>query len=255
MLLKHCKTIIGVGNKIAKNVVIYPGAKIGNNNQIYEGTIIYPNTIIGDNNVILNNNILGEHPVHANETNFQNKRFQGLNIGNNNFFHVSNIICTGHDGATEIGNNNKVLSECHISHDCKIEDHVHIYPRTFLGGYVQMLAYSGAGAGTFVHQKKIIGSFAFTAMNSTIVKHSYPLFVNINNEYSRLNIGRIQRVYPNLICNEDEIRLCLEDYFKNQKTHKRLPVDPILSSIITHFFAKANPYAHAHAHAHATPEK
>jgi UDP-N-acetylglucosamine acyltransferase len=226
-------------NFFSKNIKIFPNVTIGKNNKFFDGCVIYPNTIIGNNNVFLNNNILGEHPVHANEVTFKNKKFQGLQIGNNNFFHVNNIICTGHEGVTKIGNNNKFLSECHVSHDCLIEDHVHIYPRVFLGGYVKMLSYSGAGAGTFVHQKKVIGSFAFTSMNSAIVKHSFPFFININNEYSRLNLGRIQTVYPDLILNEEEIRQCLRNFIENKNCYKEnLPKNTIISSIITDFLTK-----------------
>jgi len=102
---------IGSGNDISDDVKIHNNVVIGNNNKIYSGTIIYPNTIIGNNNIILNNNILGEYGVDAKDNDFKEKKFGGLIIGNNNYFHVNNIIFSGFYTKTEIGDNNKFLSQ------------------------------------------------------------------------------------------------------------------------------------------------
>jgi len=91
----HESLIIGKNNYIEKGVKIYENVVIGNNNKIYDGTFIYPNTVIGNNNVILNNNILGEYGVEARDDNFEEKKFGGLIIGNDNYFHVDNIIFNG----------------------------------------------------------------------------------------------------------------------------------------------------------------
>jgi len=181
---------LGKNNIIAKNVKIYENVTIGNNNKIYEGSIIYPNTIIGDNNIILNNNVIGEHPIDSTEI-FSEKIYKGIEIGNNNFFHVNNIIFGGKCDKTIIGNYNKILAENHIAHDVKINNHVTIYPRTLLGGFVKLMDYSSTGAGTFIHQRKTIGTFSFTGMNSTITKNSFPFYININNKYSKLNYHKL----------------------------------------------------------------
>ena len=99
----------GVNNVIGKNVKIYENVIIGNNNKIFDGTTLYPNTVIGDNNIILDGNTIGEHPVNAKENfnNFQKNYEKGVIIGNNNFFHVNNLIFGGTDNPTKIGNYNK----------------------------------------------------------------------------------------------------------------------------------------------------
>lgn len=198
-IFRNKNIIIGKNNYIEQNVKIYENVIIGNNNKIYNGTIIYPNTIIGDNNVILDNNIIGEHPIDSNET-FKNKVFKGVNIGNNNFFHISNKIYGGLTNKTIINNNNKILGENHIGHDCFINNYVNIYPRTLLCGYVKLLDYSGTGVGSYIHQRKIIGCFSFTAMNSSITKNSFPFFININNKYSKINYHRLLSIeeYKNI---------------------------------------------------------
>jgi len=195
MITKISKPIIGLGNYIEKNVNIFPGVKIGNNNKIYNGTIIYPGTVIGNNNVILNNNILGEHPIDSNEKQFTEKKHGGLILGDNNFLHISNKIYSGLANKTMIGDNNKILAESHIGHDTIIGNFVNIYTRTLLCGFVKMCDYSGTGVGTFVHQRKVIGDFSFTAMNSSIVRNSFPFFVNIDNKkYTKINYHQISLV-------------------------------------------------------------
>jgi UDP-N-acetylglucosamine acyltransferase len=208
MLLKQTKAIIGLGNQIGKKVVIYPGAYIGNNNKIFDGSIIYPGTVIGNNNVILDNNILGEHPIDSNETHFEDKKFGGLIIGDNNFFHINNKVYSGLTGQTKIGNYNKILAESHIGHDCLLENYVNIYTRTLLCGYVTMSDFSGTGVGTFIHQRRRVGAFGFTAMNSSIVRDSFPFFINIDNKkYSKINYHRIQLVpdYAQLVKEHETI--------------------------------------------------
>ena len=96
-LAKICNTLnIGKNNIIGENVKIMENVIIGSNNKIYDNTIIYPNTIIGNNNIILSNNKIGEIGVQS-KMNYENFEFKynGLEIGNNNFFHVNNIIYNG----------------------------------------------------------------------------------------------------------------------------------------------------------------
>jgi len=186
-ILKFPKSLImGKNNYIESGVKILENVIIGNNNKIYNGTVIYPNTIIGNNNVILDNNILGEHPIISTEI-FTEKKFNGLEIGNNNFFHISNKIYSGYSSKTIINNNNKILGESHIGHDVNIYNNVNIYSRSLIGGYVKMLDYSGMGVYSVIHQKKIIGDYAFIGMNNTITKNIFPFYININHKYSKLN--------------------------------------------------------------------
>lgn len=187
-LFKNIK--IGKNNIIEKNVKIYKNVIIGDNNKIYNGTILYPNTIIGNNNIILNNNIIGEHPIDSKEV-FKNKIHNGVIIGNDNYFHINNIIYGGFKNKTIINDNNKILGECHIGHDCLINNYVNIYPRSLLCGYVKLLDYSGIGVGGYIHQNKVIGNFSFIGMNNSIVKNSLPFFININNQYTKINYNRL----------------------------------------------------------------
>ena len=186
-LLKYPKSlIIGKNNYIESGVKIHKDVIIGSNNKIYNGTVIYPNTIIGDNNVILNNNILGEFAVDT-KTIFKDKIFNGLEIGNNNFFHVSNLIFNGLHMKTFIGNNNKLLAETHISHDTHIYNNVVLYPRVITGGITKLLDHSTIGMNGILQQNTILGSYSMIGMGTIASHNVFPFYIYFNQKYIRFN--------------------------------------------------------------------
>lgn len=184
---------IGKNNFISPKAIIYDNVTIGNNNKIYDDVIIYPHTTIGNNNNIFPRNIIGEFPVSSNDK-FNTYDFnltKGVTIGDNNVFHVNNIIFSGIDNKTFIGNNNKFLAENHIAHDIKIFNNVTFYPRCIPGGYSIYLNNSNIGMGSVIHQKIVVGQYSMIGANSTITKHVFPYYININNKLSRLNEQKI----------------------------------------------------------------
>jgi UDP-N-acetylglucosamine acyltransferase len=236
-LSKLCSSLtIGKNNMIGDNVKIMENVIIGNNNKIYDNTIIYPNTTIGNNNVILNNNIIGEHSIEA-KYDFTDKVFNGLQIGNNNFLHISNKIFNGFHKNTVIGNNNKILGEVHLGHDVKIKNNVHIYPRALLSGFVEMNDYSGAGVSCVIHQRKKIGNYAFLGMNNTITKDVFPFYININNKYHKFNYNRIDII--NFNDNEIVINEIRDKYINNDINinNYKLALDKNIFDIIKNFIS------------------
>ena len=194
---------IGKNNFISSNVIIHDNVIIGNNNKIYDDVIIYPNTVIGDNNKILPRNIIGEYAVSSDEkfNDYDFKDLMGVYIGNNNFLHVSNIIFSGINNKTQIGNCNKFLAENHIGHDAKIFDSVTFYPRCIAGGYSVYLDNSNIGMGAKIQQKTIVGQFSMVGANNIVTKNIFPYYISINNKLHRLNekkIGQNFKQYDNV---------------------------------------------------------
>lgn len=179
---------IGKNNIIGKNVKIMNNVTIGNNNKIYDNTIIYPNTTIGNNNIFLNSNKVGELAVQSN-TNYDNFEFKynGLNIGNNNFFHVNNIIFNGYTDKTFIGNNNKLLAENHIGHDTKIINNVILYPRCITGGESILLSNSRMGFYSTIQQKRVLGSYSMIGAGNNVSHNIFPFFIFFDKQYVRYN--------------------------------------------------------------------
>ena len=190
-ILRFPKSLImGKNNYIESGVKILENVIIGDNNKIYDGTVIYPNTVIGNDNLILNNNILGEHPVQSKEV-FTKKHFNGLRIGNNNFFHISNKIFSGYTSKTIIGNNNKFLSENHISHDTTIHNNVTMYMRVMTAGYCTLLDYSTMGMYSCIQQNSVLGSFSMIGMGNAVSHNVFPFYIYLDRKYLRFNKVKI----------------------------------------------------------------
>ncbi len=186
LLRQNPEIEIGNNNNIEEGVVIHKYVTIGNNNTIKKGTVIFPYTEIGHNNIILEDNWLGALPVQANLP-FDKIKRNGLLIGNNNFFHIKNIISSGFHEETLIGNYNKFLSKVHISHDNIIHNHVTFYPGVFSAGFAEFFDRCNLGAGSHISQRCKIGSYSMVGMNGVATKNVLPFMVCINNKYTRLN--------------------------------------------------------------------
>jgi acyl-[acyl carrier protein]--UDP-N-acetylglucosamine O-acyltransferase len=207
---------IGANNIISKSVKIHENVIIGNNNKIHDNVIIYPNTIIGDNNIILNNNIIGEYPVQASNDyrDYDFTKTFGTKIENNNFLHVRNIIFAGIKRHTFIGNNNKILSECHINHDTIINNYVTLYLRAMMAGFSECLNYSNIGGYGFIQQYKIIGQYTMIGGNQLVTKDVFPYFVFVNGKITRLNYIKLS---DNIIKHENELKKLAEEFYKGNK--------------------------------------
>jgi UDP-N-acetylglucosamine acyltransferase len=195
---------IGKNNLISPKAILYDDVTIGDNNNIYDDVIIYPNTTIGNNNNIFPKNIIGEFPVSSDDkyNTYNFNLTKGVSIGDNNLFHVSNIIFSGIDNKTFIGNNNKFLAENHIAHDIKVINNVTFYPRCILGGYSIYLDNSNIGMSAIIHQKIVVGQYSMIGANSTITKHVFPYYINIGNKLHRLNEKKIPenvKQYDNIL--------------------------------------------------------
>ena len=207
---------IGKNNIISRSVKIHENVIIGNNNKIHDNVIIYPNTIIGDNNIILNNNIIGEYPVQASDDyrDYDFTKTVGTKIGNNNFLHVRNIIFCGLEKHTFIGNNNKILSECHINHDTIINNYVTLYLRAMMAGFSECLNYSNVGGYGFIQQHKIIGQYSMIGASQLVTKDVFPYFVFVNGKITRLNYIKLS---DNIIKYEIELKRIAEEFYKGNK--------------------------------------
>lgn len=206
---------MGNNNKIHSNVIIHDNVKIGNGNIIYDNVTIYPNTEIGNNNIIFNGNIIGEYPIQA-DGSFQDYDFnktKGVIIGNGNFFHAKNIIFCGTEKNTIIGNENKILCDCHINHDCWIGNNVTLYPRVTLAGFVYCLDNCSIGGASFIHQRKIIGQYSMVGANNFVGKNVFPYFVFINNKITRLNYIKLTDEVKQ---NENKLIKLSNDYYSKK---------------------------------------
>lgn len=208
--MEENKIIIGENNRISNSAIIHNNVTIGDNNFIGDNVIIYPNTTIGNNNNIFNGNVIGEFPINSCDDfkEYDLYKCKGVFIGDNNLFHVKNIIFSGIENKTYINQNNKILGECHIGHDTQIYKNVVIYPRVITGGFTEFLDNSNVGMCAVIHQRKIIGQHSMIGANNMVTKNIFPYYININNKIHRLNKIKI----PEYVINYDN---CLKEIYQN----------------------------------------
>jgi acyl-[acyl carrier protein]--UDP-N-acetylglucosamine O-acyltransferase len=216
---------LGVNNIIGDNVVISDNVTIGSNNKIFSNSTIYPNVELGDSNVILEGNVLGEHPVNMDD--FNGKVYDGVKIGNNNYFHCNSVVFSGtKNNKTLIGNNNKISYQVHIHHDCNITNDVHIYPNVIISGHCTFFPNSGIGINSAVKQHTILGSYSFIGMGTSVIKNIFPYYIYAGNKYLRMNTKRV----PEYIHKYDEYLRYIVDNYVNMSD----------DDITQHFFIYPN---------------
>jgi UDP-N-acetylglucosamine acyltransferase len=175
----HSTAVIDPGAKIANNVRIGPFAVIGGGVELASDVEIGSHvhlegsTVIGAGTRIFPFAVIGAEP--------QVRGFSGptasLVIGQNNVIREYAAIHVGTvDGGdcTRIGDENLIMNNVHVAHDCQIGSHCIIATFTALAGHVLVEDFVVFGAMTGVHQFARIGESAFTGANSMIAKDTPP---------------------------------------------------------------------------------
>jgi len=194
------KAVIDKSAKIAANVEISPFAIIGADVEIGEGTWIGPHSVvngptkIGRNNKIFQFASIGEAP--------QDKKYDGeptrLEIGDNNVFRECTTVSRGTKsggGLTKIGNDNLFMAYVHIAHDCMVGNNTTFSNNASLAGHVTVDDYANLSGFVGVHQFCNIGSHAFCAGGSIIVKDVLP-FITVSGHPAQtygLNVEGLKR--------------------------------------------------------------
>ncbi|KUJ61063.1 UDP-N-acetylglucosamine O-acyltransferase [Flavobacteriaceae bacterium CRH] len=176
-----------------KNCVISNGARIGNNVHIGNFTTIDNDVVIGDNcwignNVsILNGTRIGVScQIHsgavlggAPQDLKYNNEYTLLEIGNNNIIREFVTINRGtiSKGKTIIGDNNLLMSNTHIGHDCIIGNNCIIGFSVGIAGEVIIGDWANISGLTAIHQFSIIGEHSMISGISRVVKDVPPYII------------------------------------------------------------------------------
>lgn len=186
--------------KLSKGVQVGPWSYIGDNVEIGENTIIGPHVVIkgpikiGKNNKFFQFSSIGETS--------QDKKNSGDNtiveIGDNNTIReyvTINQGTVGGGGKTKIGNNNWIMANVHIAHDCIIGNNSVFANYSALAGHVTIGDYVTISGYSAIHQFCYVGSYSFIAKASYITKDVLP-FIMVNGyspEASGLNVVGLRR--------------------------------------------------------------
>lgn len=195
---------------------VHPDAKLGDNNIIGPFCYIDADVVIGDNNVMQNSVTLNQgtrmgsgneiFPGASISTKPQDLKFKGeittCEIGDNNSIRENVTISRGtaSKGTTKVGNNNLLMENMHIAHDCVIGNNCIIGNSTKFAGEVVVDDCAIISAEVLVHQFVHIGGYVMIQGGSR-TSQDIPPYVIAGKEpirFAGLNlVGLRRRGYSN----------------------------------------------------------
>lgn len=198
-------------NQISPLAYVHPEAKLGDNNIIGPFCYIDKNTVLGDGNVLQNSVTIhvGARIGNNNElfpgasisTKPQDLKFKDeettCQIGNHNSIRENVTISRGtaSKGTTIVGDNNLLMENMHIAHDCIIGNEIIIGNSTKLAGEVTVDDRAIISATFLCHQFCHIGGYVMVQGGSRSPK-DIPPYIIAGREpirYAGINIVGLRR--------------------------------------------------------------
>lgn len=175
----HPTAIVDPGAEVAEGVEIGPYSIIEAGVRIGPGCVIGPHVVIqGPTELGANNRIYQYASIGANP---QDKKYAGeptrLRIGDGNTIREFVTINRGTAqdlGETRIGDDNWIMANVHIAHDCEIGNHTIFANNASLAGHVEIADYVILGGYSLVHQFCRLGIHSFTAFAAGVDKDVPP---------------------------------------------------------------------------------
>src|SRR5882724_9138887 len=184
---------IGPGVKIGEYCVVERDVSIGS------GTILEPYvyvkrwTTLGEGNEISAGTVLGTDPL---DKNFKGERSY-LRIGARNKIREHYTISRGTqpESATEIGDDNYIMTSGHIAHNCKIGNKTVICSCALVAGYVEVEDGAFISGGVVIHQFSKIGTLAMIGGNTRVNSDVPPFMLcsDFNAAVKGLNVIGLKR--------------------------------------------------------------
>ena len=198
-------------NNISPLAFVHPEAKLGDNNIIGPFCYIDKNTVLGDNNVLQNSVTINSgarignnneiFPGASLSTKPQDLKYKGeetiCELGDNNSIHENVTISKGtaSKGTTIVGNNNLLMENMHVAHDCVLGNHLIIGNSTKFAGEVVVDDNAIISAEVLCHQFCKIGGYVMI-QGGTRFSQDIPPYVIAGKEpvrYAGINIIGLRR--------------------------------------------------------------
>src|SRR5216683_2566884 len=184
---------IGPGVSIGEYCVIEPDVAIGAGCRIEPYVYVKRWTTLGEANEISAGTVLGTDPL---DKNFTGERSY-LRIGARNSIREHYTISRGTqpESATEIGDDNYIMTSGHIAHNCKIGNQAVICSCALVAGYVEVEDQAFISGGVVIHQHSKIGRLAMIGGNTRVNSDVPPFFLytDFNVAAKGLNLVGLRR--------------------------------------------------------------
>ncbi|HEX8247858.1 MAG TPA: acyl-ACP--UDP-N-acetylglucosamine O-acyltransferase [Pyrinomonadaceae bacterium] len=193
---------------IHKTAIVSPQAVIGDDCHIGAFSTIGDEVVLGDKVHLESHVVIDGKTSIGSETRVfpfvsiglapQDLKYAGeatrTRIGKNN--HIREFVTihrgtSGGGGLTEIGDNNLLMAQAHVAHDCRIGNEVIMANAATLAGHVTIEDRANVGAYSGVHQFCRIGREAFVGGYSVVVKDALPFAVSQGNHAKCYGLNRV----------------------------------------------------------------
>lgn len=144
--------------EIGAFVVVDGPVAVGPGTRVLSHAVLTGRTTIGQDNVIHMGAVIGHEPQYIAFTGEETE----LRIGDRNVFREHSEVHRGSkpESATVIGNDNYIMTQVHVAHDCQLGDHVIIGGGTMIAGHVEVADQVFVSGNCVVHQFVRIGRLA-----------------------------------------------------------------------------------------------
>ena len=193
---------------IHETAIVSPKAEIGENCYIGAFSIVGDEVILGDRVRLESHVVAGGKTAIGDDTKIfpfvsiglapQDLKYKGeptsVEIGKRN--HIREFVTVhrgtaGGGGLTRIGDDNLLMAQTHIAHDCRIGNEVIMANAATLAGHVEIADRASIGAYSGVHQFCRIGYEAFVGGYSVVVKDAMPFAIIQGNHAKCYGLNRV----------------------------------------------------------------
>lgn len=200
----HETAIVSPGAKVGDGCHIGPfstvggGVTLGEKVRLESHVVVDGRTSIGDETHVFPFASIGLAP--------QDLKYSGeetaVEIGRRNQIREFVTIhrgTAGGGGLTKIGDDNLLMAQAHVAHDCQLGNEIIMANAATLAGHVEIADRANVGAYSGVHQFCRVGLEAFVGGYSVVVKDAPPFAVIQGNHakcYGLNKVGMRRRGYP-----------------------------------------------------------
>ena len=169
------KARLGADVAVGPYSIIGADAEIGDGTEIGSHCVITGKTVLGKRNRVFTGAVIGSEP--------QDVKYHGeesaLEIGDDNVIREYATLNpgTGEGTKTIVGNDNWIMIQAHVGHNCVIGHHTKLANGVMLGGHAVIEDYATVGGGTPVHQFVRIGKHAMIGGGFRVVQDVAPYMI------------------------------------------------------------------------------
>lgn len=199
----HSTAIVATGAALGEGCVVGPFCTVGEHVTLGKGVVLDSHVVVDGHTSIGDDTHI--YPFVSIGLGPQDLKYAGeptrTEIGKRNSIREFVTIhrgTVGGGGITSIGDDNLLMAQAHVAHDCKLGSNIIMANAATLAGHVEIADRASVGAYSGVHQFCRVGLEAFVGGYSVVVKDAMPYAIIQGNHakcYGPNKVGLKRRGY------------------------------------------------------------